>query len=260
MSNPAGHSDNPSAPAGSDGGKSPLIAGLILLLAALALNYFFIGWLLPILANLFASIEAELPLLLRIDAMATRDLRDYWYLAAIAVAAAWFLGWHKRLVARWLLNWMALALGAFAMVFVIASLLTALALSLTLLPNPRHVQENQATIRAMDVAFKIRAAEDKYRQLHPDAGFTCSLEQLRTAEPLPQISSSSILTGVEGAATYKVSLEGCSRAPVNSYIASIKADGHWLNPISFCVDQEGRLGVNSDRAGTSGCGVGVWKK
>jgi hypothetical protein len=253
---PALHLDNPR----SRGNRSPFIAGSVLLAAAFALNYFFNGWQLPILASLYASQNMELPTVLHMDAAGTHYLNSWWPAIVLVLIALWVL--HKRRLFS--LHQLAggfviLGLGSVAMVFVVSAVTCALTISLNLTPNLVSTQENNAKIHAVYTALRIKTAEDKYKQLNPKAGFTCSLVQLRAADALSEVNASSTLrTGGDGVATYKILLDSCSGSPVTKYTVNLQASGDWSRPVSFCIDEEGRLGA-VEGSGKSGCLVGSFQ-
>jgi hypothetical protein len=88
-------------------------------------------------------------------------------------------------------------------------------------------------------------AERRYKRMHPERGYTCSLTELSTVKfgngGVPMIDWG-LASGTKD--DYKFVITGCGTAPVSSFqvTAVPLSAGKW----SFCADQSGALRYSAD--------------
>lgn len=93
----------------------------------------------------------------------------------------------------------------------------------------------------------LNMAENRYKSLHPERGFTCSLNELGTVRFGNAPNSPPVIDSVLGAGSkdnYKFAITGCGSQPVSTY--QLTASPTEAGKSAFCTDQSGVLKYAAD--------------
>ena len=100
---------------------------------------------------------------------------------------------------------------------------------------------------AVSSLYMLNIAESRYKAMHPDHGFTCSLTELgslgRGSGPNSQpMVEAGLISGTKD--NYKFAITGCGSQPVSTY--QITASPVEAGKRAFCIDQSGALKYAAD--------------
>lgn len=97
----------------------------------------------------------------------------------------------------------------------------------------------------------LNFAESRYKVIHPDRGFTCSMTELATARfgtgPDPTIIDAALVSGTKD--NYKFAITGCGSQPVSTY--QITASPLEPGKRAYCSDQSGAIKSSADGQGAT---------
>jgi len=129
--------------------------------------------------------------------------------------------------------------------FLVVFLIEALYLSLSLMPNIGRVWSSTIELEATREVLKIHAMEQNHSRAYPEIGYACSIEQLRTLQPLKEVSQDGEISYSEGRAWYTLRIESCSGHPALGYVLKMeqkRGNKFEANTQVLCVDEKGRVG------------------
>jgi hypothetical protein len=110
---------------------------------------------------------------------------------------------------------------------------------------------------AMSSLSMLNMAENRYKTIHPERGFTCSLTELASVRFGNGPNTAPILDGSLAGGTkdnYKFAITGCGSQPVSTF--QITASPSEAGKRAFCIDQSGALKYAADGQAATCLAVG----
>jgi hypothetical protein len=226
-------------------------------LAILATNYALIAHLLPVMGSIGARLDNEISPMMRLQLSWAHILRQYGLLTGVIISPLLVLlvrrqskaGKLRRLVRR-MAGW-----GCAGLVIMMIALVVNSHSLLSLWGGVdawmEQTSNEGAESRALDSTRRVIIAEYRYRELHPDQGYTCDLDSLAALGgpakgTLPNWKATEPST--ISMDLYTLSLRSCQGQPVARYeVAAIpETEQSYKRIPAYCSDGSGALYLAAD--------------
>lgn len=122
------------------------------------------------------------------------------------------------------------------------------------LANPAKTKDASSVSGGQHAAFDpsstiiiLASAEQLYAAVHPDVGFTCTLQNL--TDPSDLVGLKEQLKA--GSSSYRFHLTGCEGKPAGSFQAIIEPMAASAGAQAFCIDATRNVRVSEDGSGSS---------